>query len=223
MESYVQFLNAKHGSPDFDIDLIEKFWIGKVRSFFDSMPFTLSLDPAFGVRGSVRALIAMVEDRQREIPGATLVGTVIQHLVGAKLETILGLPVGELSIHGASTSDQHGRSGDLEMGDTVIHVTTAPGSPLVEKCVQNLSEGKRPVIVTARSRLSTADSLIEDQGMGSRIDVIDYEGFLIGNIFELGRFQSEGRRDAFVKIIDRYNEIIDKVETDPSLRIDLKI
>ncbi|HET8612390.1 MAG TPA: DUF4928 family protein [Sphingomonas sp.] len=222
MQAYVAFLNHHWREEPFDLAQVMAFWIDRVRDYFASRPFVLDLDAASGMRGTIRKLVAAVEHRQKELNGATLVGTVVQHLIGAKLEIALGLEAGALARHGASVSDQGGRSGDLEQGDTVIHVTTAPGSPLIEKCAANLAAGKRPLIVTGRNRLASADGLLDDAGLSDRVDVLDYEGFLAANVFELGRFERDGRQDAIKRIVERYNIIIDMLEGDPSLRIELR-
>lgn len=222
MQAYVAFLNDRWREGPFDLDPVMEFWLDRVRQYFATRPFILDLDPALGIRGTLARLITDVGARQREVRGATLVGTVVQHLIGAKLEVALQLPVGSLARHGASVSDQSGRAGDLEQGDTVIHVTTAPGTPLIEKCAANLKAGKRPLIVTGRNRLQTADGLLADAGVSDRVDVLDYEGFLATNVFELGRFEATGRRDAFERIVMRYNLIIETLEGDPSLRIELR-
>lgn len=220
MRAYVAFLNERGGTIDLQAALA--FWIDRVRDYFASQPFTLELDPARGVAGVVRGLIAKVEARQQEVPGATLVGTVVQHLVGAKLEIALQAPVATIARHGASVNDAKGRGGDLEIGDTVIHITTAPGQLLIEKCGANLGAGLRPIVVTGRERVRSAQDQIADNGMADRIDVLDYEQFLAANVFELGAFTFEGRRRVFESIIERYNAIIDLTENDPSLRIRLQ-
>jgi hypothetical protein len=217
MRAYVEFLNRRHN--EVDLTAVMGFWIDRVRDFFASQPFTLELDPTYGVRGAIRSLIAKVEERQKEMAGATLVGSVVQHLVAAKIETVLGLQPGEIVRHGASVNDAKGRGGDIEFGDTVVHVTTAPGQLLVEKCGANLAAGRRPIIVTGRDRVSVAEGLIDDNGHRNRIDVLDYEQFLAANIFEIGRFEAKGRREAFEAIVDRYNNIVEEAERDPSLRI----
>jgi hypothetical protein len=51
--------------------------------------------------------------------------------------------------------------------------------------------------------------------------VFEAEQFLAGNLYELGRFTKEGRRNTAVDLIDRYNKIIDSSETDPGLHIDV--
>jgi hypothetical protein len=42
------------------------------------------------------------------------------------------------------------------------------------------------------------------------------------NLYELGKFGAEGRRVAVSEFVTRYNENIDDVETDPSLKIEFK-
>lgn len=49
--------------------------------------------------------------------------------------------------------------------------------------------------------------------------MFDYEQFLAANVFEIGRFEASGRRDAFARVVDRYNLIVAEVENDPGLRI----
>lgn len=219
MRAYVAFLNEARQDPLFDIEAVLRFWIGRVRDYFAGQPFVLDLDPALGMSGAVRSLIAKVEVRQRETPGATLVGTVVQHLIGAKLEIVLEAECGSIAQHGASVNDAKGRGGDLELGDTVLHITTAPGQLLVEKCANNINAGFRPIIITGRERQVVAEGLIADAGLSGRVDVLDYEQFLSANVFELGRFTAAGRREAIERIVRRYNELIDRVEGDPSLSI----
>lgn len=222
MRAYVALLNAWHGKAPVDLEEVMLFWMDRVRDFFAGRPFAMEFDAAHGVYGMVRSLISAVERRQREAVGATLVGTVVQHLIGAKLEVALELPLGALARHGASVSDQSGRAGDLEHGDAVIHVTTAPGAPVIEKCAANLANGKRPIIVTGRNRLIGTGDLLGDAGLRDRVDVLDYEGFLTANVFEMGQFDPQGRRAALERIIDRYNGIVDLHEGDPSLRIEIR-
>lgn len=219
-KAYAEFLN-RH-SNNIDLELVMQFWIERILDYFASQPFVLDLDPALGVSGVVRNLISQVEARQKEMAGATLVGTVVQHLVGAKLEVALARAAGDIAKHGASVNDAKGRGGDLEIGDTVIHITTAPGQLLIEKCAANISAGLRPMVITGRDRQVTAENLIADQGMAGRVDVLDYEQFLAANVFELGEFDRDGRKNAFERIIARYNEIIDRVEHDPGLRIEAR-
>ena len=73
----------------------------------------------------------------------------MQHLVGAKLDCVLGADT--IEHHGFSTSDSaSNRSGDFHVGDVAIHVTTAPTEALIAKCKANIGDGIRPIIQAHR-------------------------------------------------------------------------
>ena len=216
MQKYVSFLNFS-GYGKQDLEEVEAWWVSKIQAFFSGKPLSFRLDPAKTLRVAVRDLIAQAEKRQSENNGATIVGTILQHLVGAKLSVLLGL---ETPMHGASVADAvSDRSGDFEFGDVVIHVSTAPGEPLMRKCRKNLEDGKRPLVITTYKRIPQAEGHAEDEGIAERVEIFDVEQFLAGNIYEIGRFGSEGRAQTARAIIDRYNDLVDILETDPSLRI----
>lgn len=221
MRDYVSLLNELHAQRIAGLDMIEKFWIAKVQGYFASKPFKLRVDPSRGLRISLREVLQQAEERQKTTPGVYYMGTVLQHLVGAKLECVLG----ESSVehNSSSTSDaQTKRAGDFLVGDVAIHVTTSPSENVIERCRENLDEGLRPVIVTTQRGSGAVDVLAENKGIRDRIDVFEIEQFLASNLYELGRFATDGRRAALNDLIDRYNEIIEEFETDPSLKIDLK-
>ncbi|HQU59792.1 MAG TPA: DUF4928 family protein, partial [Saprospiraceae bacterium] len=108
---------------------------------------------------------------------------------------------------------------DFEVGDAVLHITTAPGEALIKKCEENLRKGVKPIIVTLENKVSVAQGLAENNRLADRIDVFEIGQFLATNIYEIGKFEFKGQKDAVEKLIIIYNEIIDKVETDPSLKI----
>lgn len=74
------------------------------------------------------------------------VGAMLQHLIGAKLS--LALPDVVFEHNGFSVADgPTGRSGDFEIGNASLHVTTMPGEAVVRKCAANLSAGRRPSLL----------------------------------------------------------------------------
>lgn len=218
MQKYVQFLNEESYGTE-ELADVEEWWVEKVKAFFAGRPLSFRLDPALSLRASIRKLLGQAEKRQAENSGATIVGTILQHLVGAKLSVLLG-SAGPM--HGASVADGvSDRDGDFEVGDVVIHVSSAPGEALMRKCTRNLEAGKRPLIITTHKRVVTAESLAEDAGIGERVEFFDVEQFIAGNIYELGRFENAGRAATAHAIVTRYNELVEALETDPSLRIDI--
>ncbi len=219
MREYVGFLNELI-SP-VDLDAIEAYWIERVHEFFAAKPFKIRLDASRSLRTLVRDVIVQADERQRNTPGMQYAGAVLQHLVGAKLDCALGN--GSFEHNSFSTSDaQSGRAGDFFIGDVAVHVTTAPGEAVVERCRDNINDGFRPIIVTTARGLTAAEVLAENAGLGERIDVFEVEQFVALNLYELGKFAADGRRVAVGDLVTRYNEIIEEVETDPSLKIEFR-
>jgi hypothetical protein len=52
--------------------------------------------------------------------------------------------------------------------------------------------------------------------------VFEIEQFIALNLYELGKFAATGRQTAVRDVVNRYNEIVDEFETDPSLKIEVK-
>ena len=219
MREYVAFLNGVQG--DADLDAIECFWIDRVRDFFAGKPFRIRFDASRGLRAMVRDLIEQAVERQKNTPGVHYAGAVLQHLTGAALDCVLGpLAVAHNSF---STADAPGgRAGDFLIGDVALHVTTAPGEAVVEKCRENLNESLRPMLITLGRGLTVAEELANNAGVAERIDVVDIEQFVALTLYELGHFDAEGRRDAVERLVERYNAIVEEYETDPSLKVELR-
>ena len=221
MRDYVALLNELNAGGNADLDVIEQFWIDRVHEFFAGKPFKVRLDGSRSLRMLVRDVLAQAKERQKKTPGMQFVGAVLQHLVGAKLDCALGK--GQFDHNSFSTSDaQSGRAGDFFIGDVAIHVTTSPGEGVVQRCKENLDDGYRPIVVTTARGLTAAEVLSENAGIGDRLDVFEVEQFVALNIYELGRFAAEGRRVAVADLVTRYNEIVEEVETDPSLMIEMR-
>ena len=102
-----------------------------------------------------------------------------------------------------------------------IHVTTAPGEAVIERCRENLNDGYKPMLITIRSGIAVAEGLASNKSLADRIDIFEIEQFVALNLYELGEFAAEGRRVAVGALVDRYNEIVDVAETDPSMRIEI--
>ena len=221
MRAYAAFLNHLKQQDLIDFDAIERFWIAGVHQFFAGQPFKIKLDASRSIRNVVRDVIAQAEDRQKKSSGNNYAGAVMQHLIGAKLDCALG--VGAFSHNSFSTSDaQTGREGDFFIGDVAIHVTTSPGESVIERCRENLNDNLRPILVTLQRGLLVAEGLAANASLSDRIDIFEIEQFIALNLYEIGRFAAAGRQTAVADLVQRYNEIIDEIETDPSLRIQFR-
>ena len=211
MRDYLAFLNGLHQAGILlDWPEVEAFWVDKVRAFFTAKPLRLSMDTSQSVQAMVRHLLQQIVARQREQPGTTLVGTFMQHLVGAKL-TSMGLA--DLSHHSANQNDQDpSRTGDFDIGDVSLHVTSSPTESLLLKCQANLEADRRPLIITLSTGVITAQSLAENIGIANRIDVIDFEQFVATNIHEHSQFKLTARRTTIQALVTQYNYLIETVE-----------
>lgn len=218
MRLFVDLLNHLEAEGLIDLKTIESFWIGKTKEFFYSQPFKLKLDPSRSIAYIVRDLIDQAKRRQKEMPGVHYAGAVIQHLVGAKLDCVIG--AGQIEHHSFSTSDQQtGRHGDFFVNDVAIHVTTAPNEAVISRCLENLESGHRPILVTLEDKVEYAKITADQRDLSERIDVFGVEQFVAANIYELGGFGREGRKTTIGDLINRYNEIVESAETDHSMKI----
>jgi hypothetical protein len=221
MIKYIEFLNGWNRAETIDFNVVETFWAGQVQEYFKNQPFTFSADPSQTIAASLNELFEQARKRQKQNPGTQYLGTMLQHLVAAKLSIILSS--NKFEIHGASVADlPTERSGDFVINNTIIHCTTAPGDPLIQKCKANIRGGCLPVIITVFDRVKNAYDLAADAEISGRVEVWDIQQFLSTNINEQGLFNAQTRTTKLVDIINRYNQIIDEKETDPSLKIEFE-
>lgn len=144
MINYVNFLNIWNSEEPVDFPTIEAFWIEQVREYFRNQPFILTADVSKTIGANLNDLFEQAKKRQKQNPGTQYLGTVLQHIVAAKLCLIL--PENSFEIHGASVADgPTDRNGDFVIGSTVIHCTTMPGALLIEKCKTNIRSELHPI------------------------------------------------------------------------------
>jgi hypothetical protein len=217
MRKYSAFLNELN--PDHEgLKELESLWVERIRAFFSSKPFKLRFDTSKSMSAILRDVLSQAERRQKETRGVTMVGTVLQHLVGAKLDILTN---GGVEHHGANEADaQSGRTGDFLLDDVSIHVTTFPGEAVMRKCRNNLDAGLRPILLTLGKGMQIAEGQAEQSGISDRVDIFDAEQFLAGNFYELGKFAKSKRELTARSIIEKYNSLIMRYETDQSLRIE---
>jgi hypothetical protein len=218
MRSYLGFLSDLSLRGLLDFDLIEAWWVARVQDYFAAQPLILKADPAMSLRRVIGELVRAAYARQAECPGTMVAGAVMQHLVGAKLE--ICFPNAGIDHRGFSVADDAaGEGADFAVGDAAIHVTTAPTSALLSKCADNLGKGLRPVVVTTTKGVYAAEAFASDAGIADRVDVLDIEQFLATNVYEWSGFEQRSRSASLDQLVSAYNDIIDKCETDASLKI----
>ena len=222
MENYVHFINDLNERGLADLKGIERWWVDRVGDFFASQPFVLRYDVGKSIGSMVRDLLDQARHRQEENLGTTYVGAMLQHLVGAKLDLVLKGRGVLVAHYGASVADApKAREGDFVIDKVAIHVTTAPGQALMQKCKQNLDSGYRPIIVTLHNMTPAAESNAALEGIEGRLDILAADQFLAANLHELSGFQDSERLSTVDDLVERYNDIVNTCETDPSLRINI--
>lgn len=165
-----------------------------------------------------RSLFDQAEQLQHDLDRPALLEVMLQHLVGAKLDIVLGL--GAVAHHGSSVADHSTeRSADFQVNEVAIHVTTHPTEALIRKAAANLQAGLKPVIVTLSDGVEGAAYLLKGTEWRDRIDVIDATQFLTANVYERSLFKAGDCKTTLSAILARYNEIVESCETDPVLRI----
>ena len=202
MIKYFEFLNEAHDIEPVDLEALEDHWAEQIREYFRNQPFTLTADPSRTISASLEELFEQARKRQKQNPGTQYLGAILQHLVGAKLSVIL--PQDKFQIHGASVADSPtDRSGDFVINTTILHCTTAPGEPLIQKCNANIRAGCLPIIITIYDRVKTALDLAADADLNGRIEVWDIQQFLSTNIIEHSLFDGTERNAKLAGIMER--------------------
>jgi hypothetical protein len=178
-------------------------------------------DPGKSIHANIHDLLEQANDLQETSGGTNYVGAMLQHLVGAKLDVVLG--VGKIQHHGFSVADHStARQSDFQIEAVAIHVTTHPSEALVRKCAENLRTSLKPLIITLGDGVEGAAFLLKNANFADRVDVLDVGQFLTANVYERSLFKAAACKVTFSKLLDRYNEIVGVCETDPALLIALK-
>lgn len=175
-----------------------------------------NFNPGKSLRANIEDLLEQAREVQTHAGGTNYVGVMLQHLVGAKLDLVLGK--GKVQHHGFSVADHSTeRKGDFHVEAVAIHVTTHPSEALVRKCAQNLQAGLKPVIVTSGEGVDGVAFLLKNAQLVDRVDVLDATQFLTANVYERSLFKAADCKITLAKLLERYNEIVAACETDPSL------
>jgi hypothetical protein len=148
-------------------------------------------------------------------------GIVEQHLVGAKLERrFKGKTV---SNHPARAADQQtARDGDFAIAQIVYHVTAAPSGNVIAKCARNIRAGLHPILLVPTKYEYKAKALAEEAEIDKELTIISIESFVALNIIELALEENKDFYSILQEIIDVYNRRLTEVETDISLKIEVR-
>jgi hypothetical protein len=220
MKAYVEVLNGLAETKAVNLKEVEAWWIEKVRIHFSSEGPTFHFDTGKSLRANINDLLEQAAELQTAGGGTNYVGAMLQHLVGAKLDFVLG--DGKIDHHGFSVSDQStDRNADFEVEGVAIHVTTHPSEAVLRKCNANIQAGLRPVIITVEDGVAGAAFLLKSSPLADRVDVLDAAQFLTANVYERSLFKAAVCKITLTNLLETYNTIVETCEKDPILKIKL--
>jgi hypothetical protein len=148
-------------------------------------------------------------------------GVVEQHLVGAKLtRRFKGMDIPNHPAHAGDRQTE--RAGDFAISRLVYHVTSAPSRDVLQKCARNARAGLHPILLIPREQENKARILAQDESIDQELAIISIEDFVGLNIIELATEESKDFFSVLKEIVDIYNKRLLEVETDLSLRIEVR-
>ena len=148
-------------------------------------------------------------------------GGIVEQFVGAKLaRRFKGMTIPNHPAHAGDRQTE--RPGDFVVSSLVYHVTAAPSRDVLQKCAQNVKAGRLPVLLVPREQENKARILAQDEGVDKELAIISIEDFVALNIIELATEEGAEFFGILQEIVEIYNERLSEVETDLSLRIEIR-
>ena len=148
-------------------------------------------------------------------------GVVEQQLVGAKLaRRFKGMDIPNHPAHAGDRQTE--RAGDFAISQLVYHVTSAPSRGVLQKCVKNVRVGLHPILLIPREQGNKARVLAQDEGIDNQLTIVSIEDFVALNIIELAAEENKDFFSVLKEIVEIYNKRLSEVETDLSLRIEVR-
>jgi Domain of unknown function (DUF4928) len=191
---------------------LQRFLVRKVQEIHSRERLKIVYDHSQSTYQFVRLLLAVAQATGQQ-------GAVAEYLVGAKLQ--LRFPSLTIENKISSAADQQrGKAGDFRIGDTVFHVTVAPGPLLYEKCMANINNGLKAYLVVPEAKVLGTKQNADDIP-GARITVTSIEAFVSQNIDEISVFDPQQQKHQLAALLTSYNQRVDAVETDKSLLIEI--
>jgi hypothetical protein len=148
-------------------------------------------------------------------------GVVEQQLVGAKLaRRFKGMDIPNHPVHAGDRQTE--RAGDFAISQLVYHVTSTPSRDVLHKCTKNVRAGLHPILLVPREQENKARILAQDERIDRELTIISIEDFVALNIIELATEESKDFFSVLKEIVEIYNKRLLEVETDLSLRIEVR-
>jgi hypothetical protein len=190
----------------------QKHLIGKVEDYLSAKHLEFLFDSTLTSRRIISDLLAQAKSAGKG-------GPVAQYLVGAKLQLRFQKETIENQRYSAGDV-QTRRSGDFELGDTILHVTVAPNMNAFEKCKKNIEKGYRVFLIVPEASVAGSRQIAESILPG-KIAVEPLESFIANNLEELSCFTKKKLVSGFRRLLELYNSRVKSIEPDKSLLINI--
>lgn len=187
-----------------------------------SAPLLFRYRPDYSFSTLLRDLLRQVYKRQTDNRSVINVGIVLHYLIYAQLELMLAGKNIEIRHNAMSVGNvRAAQPSNFVIKQMAIYVTTLPTLNLIKKCKENLKVGLFPIIITIQEKIEAAETLTKAKGLANRIEILSAEQFLTINFYQLSNFGEIEYSTTLETLVSMYNTLIDRYETDPSLRISI--
>jgi hypothetical protein len=192
-------------------EAVELWLVDQVRSYFARKKIEVEID-------LTKPGPAIVEDILRAAHDKKIGGPVAQHLVEAKLAR--RFPDKVIESHTATTADEQlGREADIIIENAVFHVSVAPTSDHLQRCAENLVQGRQPYMIVPAAQIAKARAFAEDKKIEGKVAIVALESFVGQNIDEMGEFHRGRVKPEMAAVLKEYNRRVADVEYDQSIQI----
>ena len=199
---------------------LQNWVVARVTEYLDEDRIEVEINTNRQGPNIIRDILQKVREDDRAAGAGSVrkAGAVAQHLVGAKLA--VRYPGEVIENHSSTTADQQlGRPGDFLVGDSPMHVTLQPTDNVFNRCVQNVLNGQRPVLIVPDERVLETESIAESRHLSERMTVYGLEHFVGQNIEEIAGFATEGVKAGMKILLETYNQRVAAAESRQSLMI----
>ena len=193
------------------VETMEANLIERVHAFFARQ----KLEVAIGLSKPGPVIVADIMAAADE---KKLGGPVAQYLVGAKLAR--KFPDKRIDNFRYTAADaQLGRDGDFTVENTAFHVTVAPTLGHLNKCGENIRQGRKPYLIVPAKQMSKATAYAEAEKVEGKTAITSIEQFVGQNIDEMGDFAQAKTKAEIAAVLTEYNRRVAEAENDQSIQI----
>ena len=148
-------------------------------------------------------------------------GLIEQHLVGAILER--RFPSLAFHLHPSCASKRPIRwDSEFRLRSLVLHVSGFPTRSLIGRCKGNVRAGLQPMLLVPAIMVDRAHVIAEDEDIADKLMILSLEDYVTLNVIQAASSDKLSPSEVMTQIIAIYNQRLAEVETDQSLRIQLR-